>query len=325
MLVDDEDLAVADDIVLVPFEELLGLDRVVDVADERRVEGLVEVVDSQKVLDLVDAGLQDADRALLLVHLVVGLLAHVHGEPGEFEVPLVGVAVRGAGDDQRGTGFVDEDRVDLVDDHEVVAPLDAVARLPGHVVAQVVEAEFVVRPVGDVGLVFFAAFVGGLAGEDAAGGQAEESVDATHELGLVFGQVVVDRHDVHAFAGERVEIGGQRRDEGLALSRLHLGDVAEVEGGASHDLHVVGALPDGAPGGFAHGREGLGEQVVEALAVGQALLELVRLRAQFLIRHILERRLQGVDLFGDHLEFLESSPLTGAEDLIEQFSHEGFS
>jgi hypothetical protein len=164
-----------------------------------------------------------------------------------------------------------------------------------------------------------------LAGEDAAGGQAEESVDATHELGLVFGQVVVDRHDVHAFAGERVEIGGQRRDEGLALSRLHLGDVAEVEGGASHDLHVVGALPDGAPGGFAHGREGLGEQVVEALAVGQALLELVRLRAQFLIRHILERRLQGVDLFGDHLEFLESSPLTGAEDLIEQFSHEGFS
>ena len=77
----------------------------------------------------------------------------------------------GAGDDQRGAGFVDEDRVDFADDHEVVAPLDAVARLPGQVVAQVVEAEFVVRPVGDVGLVFFAAFVGGLAGEDAASGQ----------------------------------------------------------------------------------------------------------------------------------------------------------
>ena len=37
----------------------------------------------------------------------------------------------GAGDDHRGAGFVDEDRVDFADDL-LVAPLDAVARLPGH-------------------------------------------------------------------------------------------------------------------------------------------------------------------------------------------------
>ena len=47
VLVDDEDLAVHDDVVLVLLEQLLGLDGVVEVADERRVDGVVEVVDAE--------------------------------------------------------------------------------------------------------------------------------------------------------------------------------------------------------------------------------------------------------------------------------------
>ena len=80
------------------------------------------------------------------------------------------------------------------------------------------------------------------------------------------GEVVVDRDEVHAPAGERVQVGGQRRDEGLALARLHLGDPAEVQRGAAHDLHVEVALAEHPPAGLAHGREGLGEQVVEGVA-----------------------------------------------------------
>ena len=60
-----------DDVVLVALEQLLGLDRVVEEADERGVHALVEVLDAEVVLDPLDAGLQDADRALLLVDLVV--------------------------------------------------------------------------------------------------------------------------------------------------------------------------------------------------------------------------------------------------------------
>ena len=58
------------------------------------------------------------------------------------------------------------------------------------------------------------------------------------------GQVVVDRDEVDALAGEAVEVDRQRRDEGLALAGLHLGDPAEVQGGAAHQLHVVVALAD---------------------------------------------------------------------------------
>ena len=71
VLVDDEDLAVHDDVVLVVLEQLLGLDGVVQVADQRGVGRLVEVLDAEVVLDLLDAALEDADGALLLVDLVV--------------------------------------------------------------------------------------------------------------------------------------------------------------------------------------------------------------------------------------------------------------
>ena len=70
--------------------------------------------------------------------------------------------------------------------------------------------------------------------------------------------------------GERVEVRRQRRDERLALAGLHLGDPAEVQRGAAHELHVEVALAEHPAPGLAHGRERLGQQVVQH--VGDELL-----------------------------------------------------
>ncbi|GMA88461.1 hypothetical protein GCM10025868_37110 [Angustibacter aerolatus] len=103
---------------------------------------------------------------------------------------------------------------------------------------------------------------------------------AAHQVGLVLGQVVVDRDDVHALAAEGVEVGRRRRDEGLALTGAHLGDVAQVQRRAAHHLDVEVALAERAAGGLTDRREGLGQQVVERLAIGDAGLEAVGLLAQ---------------------------------------------
>ena len=87
-LVDDQHLAVADDVVLVALEQLLGLDGVVEVADQRRVGGLVEVVDAELILDELDADLVHADGALAQVDLVVDVLLHQRRQPGELGVPV---------------------------------------------------------------------------------------------------------------------------------------------------------------------------------------------------------------------------------------------
>src|SRR5678815_962995 len=57
------------------------------------------------------------------------------------------------GNDERSASFVDEHRVNFVDDRIDVTALHTLIVRHDHVVAQIVEAELVVRPVGDVALV----------------------------------------------------------------------------------------------------------------------------------------------------------------------------
>ena len=70
--------------------------------------------------------------------------------PGELVVELGRLGGR-ARNDQRGAGLVDEDGVDLVDDGVRVAPLHHGVLGAGHVVAEVVETELGVGPIGDIG------------------------------------------------------------------------------------------------------------------------------------------------------------------------------
>ena len=180
--------------------------------------------------------------------------------------------------------------------------LHVVRELELHVVAQVVEAELVVGAVGDVGGVGDLPLGVVQLVLDDADGHAEEAVDPAHPLGVAAGQVVVDGDDVNALALERVQVGRQRGDERLAFAGLHLGDLALVEHGAADQLHVEVPHVEHAAAGLAHDGEGLGQQVVERLAVGEALAELGGLAAQLLVGERLERGLEGADLADDRTQ-----------------------
>ena len=99
-LVDDLDLAVDDGVVDVALVQRLGLQRLLQVVDERAVLGAVQVLDAEELLGLRDALLGDRDGLVLLLELEVevglevllharvhalGLLAGDHplGELGE--------------------------------------------------------------------------------------------------------------------------------------------------------------------------------------------------------------------------------------------------
>ena len=81
-------------------------------------------------------------------------------------------------------------------------------------------------------------------------------------------------------AGQRVEVQRHRRDEGLTLASLHLGDVALVEHDCTHHLDVeVAAFRALASRPRAPSRKALENELVERLAVLEALLEFGRLAA----------------------------------------------
>ena len=301
--------------------------------DELHVARVVEVVDPERPLDLVERRLRRRDGLELLVVEEVRarelrLVLALHRLAGErsavelfHDAREVVVRLRGglrlAGDDERRPRLVDQDRVDLVDDRERVPPLHGAVERDGHVVAQVVEPELGVRPVRDVGRVGLAPLRERHHVLDRADGDAEPVVDGPVPLRVALREVVVDGHEVHVLAGERVEVERQARDEGLPLARLHLGDVALVEHDPAHQLDVEQPLPRLALARLADGGERLEEDVLELLAVLEPLLELRGLREQVGVAQRLEVGLERGDVRRLLGEALDAPTLADAEHLLE--------
>ena len=144
-----------------------------------------------------------------------------------------------------------------------MAALHHLRLVDGHVVTQVVKTHLVVRAVGDVGGIRLLALGARHIVHDQADAQPEEAVDLAHPLTVAAGEVVVDGDDVHALAGERVEVGRQNGDEGLALAGLHLRDAALMQHDAADDLHAKRLHAEHAPRGLARRGKRLRQQVVE--------------------------------------------------------------
>ena len=332
-LVDDLDLALLHDVVDVALVERLRLERLHEVVDEDDVLRVVEVVDAERALDLLDRGLRRRDGLELLVVEEVrarelrlvealrrlarrGRAVEVLGDASELVVGLRG-GLRLAGDDERRPRLVDEDRVDLVHDRVGVAALDDAVERDGHVVAQVVEAELGVRPVHDVARVRLAALRERHEVLDGADGAAEQLVHGLRPLRVALREVVVHRHEMDSLAGETVEIERLHGDERLPLARLHLGDVALVEDDPAHELDVEEPHADRAPEGLAHRGVGLEDQVLERLAVLEALLELGGLSAELVVGELLEVGLERADVRRLLGEALDAPPLAHAKDALE--------
>ena len=193
-----------------------------------------------------------------------------------------------ARDDERRPRLVDEDGVRLVHDREGMSALHALVAAADHVVAQVVEAKLAVGAVGDVGSVgrFLAVELHVVL--QAANAHAQKAVDLAHPLAVALGEVVVHGDDVDALAGDGIQVGRERGDEGLPLAGPHLGYHAPVQDDAPHELHGEVAHPKGTPGGLPHGGEGFREQVVELLSPLVPLPKVLGHTTQLLVRHGLE-------------------------------------
>ncbi len=340
-LVDDHDLAVLDHVVDVALEERMRPQRLLDVVEQRHVHRVVQPAGArlqpmrQHLFGLGHAAFGQLHGLVLFVDQVVAgrfelvpflgfhvALRHRAGRQlRDDPIDLVVEVVRllgGAGNDQRRPRLVDEDAVHLVDDREVVPALDVVRELELHVVAQVVEAELIVRAVGDVaavgdlplGVVQFVL--------DDADRHAEEAVDAAHPLRVAPRQVVVDRDDVDALAVERVQVGGQRGDERLAFARLHLGDSPRVQHHAADQLHVEVAHVQRAPARFAHDGKGFGQQIVERRAGPYPRAEFGRLLPELRVAPLADRRFQIVDLRHGGAQALQLAVVLRADDFCEQ-------
>jgi hypothetical protein len=305
-----------------------GLLHVVVVLD---VAGVVQVADAEQPLHFEHALLGERRGLVLFVDSVIPgsvflaglpafdhLAAHQFGDDAVDFVVLVGGLFGRAGNDERRAGFVDKDGIDFVDDGVVVAALRAILQAELHVVAEVVEAEFVVGAVSDVGAVSVLAFAVVEIVDDHAHAQSQGFVEAAHPLGIAFGQVIVHRDHVHAPAFQRVEIGRQGGHQSLSFTGLHFGDFAAVKHHAAHQLNVEMAHFEDAPAGLADHGESFQQKIVEGGALGQPFPELDGFGGQGGIGKLAHGRFQIVD--GSHfgLHALDLALCLGAEDFRQE-------
>ncbi len=195
--------------------------------------------------------------------------------------------------------------------------LDEVGEPELHVVPEIVEAELVVRAVGDVRAVGGVALGVAEVMLDGPDRQAEDPVDRAHPLRVALGQVIVDGDDVDALAVEGVEVGGQGRDERFPFSGLHLGDLALVEDDPADDLDVEVAHLGRPPGGLADDGEGLDEDVAEGGALGELLPEFRGFSQELGVGKRLDAGFEVVDGRDERLDLLQGPFGVGPEELPE--------
>ena len=316
-LIDDDDLAVLDDVVAVAFHERLGAQRRHEAVGVLDVLRRVEVLHADHLLDLRHGAICRRDRLLLLVDLVVRTLLERRDGMCHLDIDVRRL-LAGAGDDERRARLIDEDGVHLIDDGIVERALHHLALVDDHVVAQVVETELIVRAERHVAAVGELAFGEIHVVGDEPDGEAEEAIEPPHPLAVALREVVIDRDHVDALARERVEVDGQGRDERLALARAHLGDASVVQTHAADELDIEVAHAEHAARALAHDGKGLRQQVVERLARRQPLLELRRHADELVIRQPLHLRLERIDAVDDRPVFRDVFIIIIAQESLDK-------
>ena len=324
-LVNDDDLAVLHHVVHVPLHDAPGLHGLVDMMGKGGVFNVRQILYVEVLLRLLDAGCGQLDGTVLFIHVVVavvvimGLLVVGGGvdlflQTGHKEIRHLielGALVSPAGNNQRGSGFVDQNGVHLVHNGKAVASLHLILFIQGHIVPQIIEAQLVVGAVCNIGGVGLPPVIRGHIVNNQTHAQPHKPVDLAHPLRVTLGQIVVDGDDVDALALEGVQIGRQNCNQGFAFAGLHLRDTALVQDDAADQLDPIGPHPQHTPGGLPNRREGLRENVVQGFAPGKPRLEGLGLPSQLLVGERLIGLVQGLDLIYNGSQLLDL-PLGGA-------------
>ena len=327
--VDDDDFAVLHHVLLILVEQRMAAKGGVQVVHQQNIGRVVQrgafrqqAMLGEDVFCALVTGFGQQHLMRLEIDGVVARLGDVvaladllfeqRGNGVHLEVQ-VGMVFGLAGDDQWRAGLVDQDRVHFVDHREAQGALNALCRFVLHVVAQVVETEFVVGTVGDVG---------GVGGEFLSLSQlrhvnphrqTEEAIQLPHPLRITTGQIVVDRDDMHALAAQRVEVHRQRGHQGLALTGAHLGDLAVVQHHAADELDVEVAHAVDPFAGFANHRERFGQNAVQRLALANARLEDVGLGSQVGVGQCRHLGFERIDR-PNRLRILANEPIVAATE-----------
>ena len=302
-LIDDDDLAVLDHVVHIPLHDEVGLQGLHDVVVELHVVRIGEVFDIKVRFTAGYPFFCQGNRLVLFFDGKIFVPLHIADKAVRFDVQVRGLFPH-TGNNQRGTGFIDQDGVDLVDDGVIQVTLYHLFLVIHHIIPQIIEAELVVRPIRDIAVVVLSPFLCRNIVENPADRQTQERIDLSHPFHVSLREIVIDRDDMDAFSFQRVQICRHRGHQRLTFTGLHLGDPSLVQRDAADDLYRERLHPDSAVRCFTADCKSFREQRIQGFSLSlAAVLEFRGFRPQFLICQFRGFVLKREDFVRDFLQF----------------------
>ena len=176
------------------------------------------------------------------------------------------------------------------------------------------QAEFVIGAVGNIAAVCRLFVFLRHAGNDDASREAEEAVKLAQFLAVAAGKVVVNGNDVYAFAGECVQIHRQRCHQCFPFTGAHFRDFALMQDDTADHLHVVMAQAEYTLARFAHHGKRFGQDLIQRLALAQALAEFDGFCFQRVIIQCLHLWFERIDFADRFAVLLDQAFVTGAKN-----------
>ena len=327
--IDDNNSAVVDNIVLVKVHDTVGADSIVYIMCKLGILGFREVLDSEEALCLLCAARRKDNVMFFLVYdvvgvdvVVLGLLVKLlydeflqsAGKPVRLPVHI-GRFLSLSRNDERSPRLINEYRVDLINDRKYMAALCHLLLVDHHIVTQVVKPELIVRAVGYICTVSRLLFFSRLSVKYKPGSQSEKFIYPSHLLAVSAGKVIVHGYYVNSPAGQRIKVGGHRGNKRLTFAGLHLGDPSLMKYYTSEELNVKGTFAENAVIGFPYRGKSLGKQRIKRFSCRVSLLEIIRNRAELVVRHIFESLSESLYLIRVFLYFFDLMVAVATENL----------
>ena len=320
-LIDDQDLVILNNVVMILVHQVVGAKGQNDAVLNFQVLWICKVGNMEKFLNLSDAFSSQVNHFVLLIDDEIASLFSLHAHDcidlGQIfhifaALHLLGQNIAGfvdlggfsalSGNDQRRTGLVDEDRVDLVDDGIMELTKNQLLFINCHVVTKVVKAQLVVGDIRDITAVLFLSLLAAHAVENNAYGQAHKCVDLSHPLCVTLSQVIVDGDYVHTSSLKGIEVCGHGGNQCLTFTGTHLRDTTLVQDDRADQLHAERFHAERSSCAFANRCIGFRKNVVKGLALRQSLFKFICLGTKCFITQFQHLRTKTLNLFDNRFD-----------------------
>ena len=246
-----------DCVIFVEGEQLLGLDGICNIRSpstgpiRRRLK---ETLNSERIFAILVTLLIQNDVLVLLVNVIVQPPLESVGQ-SVGNLVLIGRCRYLLGNDEWRSCLINQNGIGLINDAESLELARSGARggqdgllgAQSQMITQVIKAKLGVRNVHHIASIRLATLLLRHAALDQTNTKTKEAMDLAHLFHITTSEVVVRGDNERRLARERVDVAGERRHEGLALTGIHFGQASIVKDQTAEKLNIVMALLEDAP------------------------------------------------------------------------------